>query len=59
MIVTKTGVLPEDKIYSVVCVNCKTEFEFKQSEASVMNDRNEIVLLVSCPVCNKNATVMR
>lgn len=57
MKIIKIGTVPQDKIYQSTCNQCKTEFEFKQSEGRMTNDRNEMVLLVECPVCKKTLGV--
>lgn len=57
MRIISKGSLPQDKVYQSVCNQCKTVFEFKQSEGRMTNDRNEMVLLVDCPVCKKTLGV--
>ncbi|PIL90767.1 hypothetical protein CA950_15475 [Acinetobacter pittii] len=51
--VIKTGKLPEDTIHEITCHNCKSDLEFKESEARIFNHRNEINLVITCPVCKK------
>lgn len=53
MKVLKRGELPEDKIHNIICHNCKSELEFYEKEARLVNDRNEICLVVTCPVCKQ------
>ncbi len=53
MEIIKRGTLPSEKMHTTTCGNCKTEFRFMEHEAQIMNDRNEICLVVKCPVCRK------
>lgn len=57
MRIINKGELPQDKLYQTTCNQCKTEFEFKRSEGKMVNDRNELVLLIDCPVCKKTLGV--
>jgi len=53
MKILKTGVIPGSLPIQVTCLHCKTKFEFMESEARVVHDRNDTCLVVSCPMCNR------
>lgn len=58
MKIIKQGTLPEDKIYSCTCWQCKAEFEFMAKEGEVKPDyRNGSYIAIACPVCNKSSSV--
>lgn len=47
----------KEKIYRSTCRECGSKLEFTQNDGHVMNDRNELVLLVKCPVCSAQICV--
>jgi len=49
MKILKTGVLPEDRIYTIVCQTCHTWIEFNQKEGKT--DGSEI--RVKCSFCKR------
>ena len=54
MNIIKQGVIPPEQNYEVTCGNCKTEFEFIESEGSwVCGNDEESTLSVKCPLCGK------
>lgn len=53
MKVISRGVPPDSLNYRTSCNECNSVLEFKKSEARVVNDRNETVYVVKCPVCTK------
>lgn len=53
MQVIKRGIPPESLSYRATCGHCRSELEFKKSEAQVKSDRNETVYVLKCPVCSK------
>mgnify|MGYP003600219204 FL=1 len=53
MKVVSRGTLPELQQYTATCSNCRSVLEFQKNEARVVNDRNEIVYVLTCPVCSK------
>lgn len=44
---------PEDRTYRNFCSHCKSLLEFKASDAASIMDRNEAVLVITCPVCKR------
>ena len=57
MKIIERGELPQNKIYQAECHRCKTTFEFEKHEARPFNDRNEMVLVINCPVCKHTLSV--
>nr|WP_314367276.1 hypothetical protein [uncultured Acinetobacter sp.] len=53
MQVIKRGIPPESLNYRASCNGCHSVLEFKKGEARAVNDRNETVYVVKCPVCTK------
>lgn len=53
MEIIKRGTLPSEKAHTTICGSCKTEFKFMEREARIVNDRNDICLVVECPICDK------
>lgn len=56
MKVLKRGTKKE-KVYRATCRGCGSKLEFTQADGRVINDRNEMILLVSCPECNQQISV--
>lgn len=54
MRVIKQGVDPESIPIQAECMHCKTVVEFKKPEARQSLDRNQLLLIVKCPVCNRD-----
>lgn len=54
MKIIKKGQHPSQTIHKAKCGGCKTEIEFIQSEARTVTDRNEVCLVVVCPVCGRD-----
>ena len=53
MRIIKSGIKPSERLYQVTCTTCKTEFEFKQSEATFYDDQREgSYYSIKCPICN-------
>lgn len=59
MRIVEQGQLPEDKLYTATCTNCRTKFEFTCKEATETMDRNVILLKVNCPLCKRVAMVAK
>ena len=57
MKIIKRGELPKNKVYQLVCHQCKTLFEFEKHEAQLFNDRGDMVLVINCPVCKNTLSV--
>ena len=57
MKIIKQGELPKNKVYQLVCHQCKTIFEFEKHEAQLFNDRGDMVLVIDCPVCKRTLSV--
>lgn len=57
MRIISKGILPKDKTYTTTCNKCKTMYEFTQSDGTLMNDRNELIVCINCPVCKSSAAV--
>lgn len=51
--VIKRGILPEETVHEITCQNCKSDLEFKESEARISSYLNEINLVINCPVCKR------
>lgn len=45
------------KKYQTVCRKCTSTLEFDRDDGLVLNDRNELVLKVVCPVCSSDIYV--
>lgn len=57
MRVIKQGQLPEEKLYTITCFNCKTQFEFARKEAQYQSDwRDGDFLRIDCPLCKNSCT---
>ena len=57
MRILREGKRPENKLYQVECRECKTEFEFVRSEATLTFDnRDGDFLTIGCPLCGKPVT---
>lgn len=57
MRIIKQGIPPSERLYVRTCYTCKTEFEFKQSEAKLeMDVRDGNYLRINCPVCGNMIT---
>ena len=55
MRIIKQGVIPPEQCYSTTCNNCKTEFEFYESEGRwVCGSNVDSTLSVGCPFCGKS-----
>lgn len=54
MKIINRGVPPSEKPYTSKCGHCKTEIEFVESEARIVDDRGDTCLVVECPVCRKD-----
>lgn len=58
MRIIKQGVIPQEKYYQTTCNNCKTEFEFGESEGIwVCGSREDSTLQVTCPFCIKSVSL--
>lgn len=55
MKIISQGSLPEDEVYVVTCMNCKTRFEFEREEGEYIlgDQRNESMIKVACPLCKQ------
>lgn len=53
MKVVSRGIPPDSQEYTATCSSCRSVLEFKKNEARVTSDRNEMVYVLICPVCNK------
>ena len=53
MKIVSRGIPPELQQYTATCSNCHSVLEFQKSEARAVSDRNELVYVLNCPVCNK------
>lgn len=52
--VIKQGALPEFLIHTAECYNCKTEYEFTQNDAKLINVRLlGPKFVTTCPLCQK------
>lgn len=55
MKIIKMGQMPEDKYYETTCNDCKTEFEFYESEGRwVCGSQESSILSINCPLCQKD-----
>lgn len=57
MRIIRRGTPPEEQLINTTCTNCNTEFEFYKKEARLETDRNEILLVIECPICNKQCWI--
>lgn len=57
MKIISRGVVPQDRQFRKECNSCHTIFEFSRKDGDLQNDRNEIVLVVRCPVCTTACSV--
>lgn len=56
--IVKRGELPEKKIYSTLCRNCKTEFTFAREDAKQRTaEYNSTELVIDCPLCKQQCWV--
>lgn len=55
--IIKRGTPPGEKRYETDCNNCGTKFSFLRSDATQKPDRNEMVLVIGCPVCGRTVGV--
>jgi len=52
------GVLPEEKIITVKCPNCKCQFTFNPPDAKLEFDqRDGDYYAINCPTCGRRCTV--
>lgn len=57
MEIIKKGELPAEKLYTLTCRYCSTEFRFKQGEAKRISDqRDGNYLSINCPLCHRQCT---
>ncbi len=50
------GKLPEEIVYKATCGNCKTHFEFNETDAKVTHDqRDGSFMTIRCPLCQKES----
>lgn len=54
MKVVSRGIPPELQQYTTTCSNCRSVLEFQKNEARMVNDRNETVYVLNCPVCRND-----
>ena len=55
MRVIKSGKRPKDKLKKMKCIECKTVFQFRMSEAeSVLDDRDGDYYRINCPMCKED-----
>ena len=55
--IIKRGNIPGAAVHVLTCRNCKTEFQFSQSDAEMVTDwRDGDYLKINCPVCGRTCT---
>ncbi|KQE85291.1 hypothetical protein APB94_17510 [Acinetobacter lactucae] len=52
MKIISRGTPPELQNYRTNCNKCHSFLEFQKSDARVVDDRNETVYVITCPVCS-------
>ncbi len=52
MKIISRGKPPELLNYRTNCNKCHSVLEFQKSDARAVNDRNETVYVITCPVCS-------
>ena len=53
MKVISRGIPPQNQTYTATCRDCLSVLEFQKNEARVVDDRNETIYVITCPVCSK------
>ena len=41
------------------CRNCNSVLEFQENEAKIINDRNELCMVVNCPICQNDIYIAK
>lgn len=54
MKVISRGIPPESQKYTTTCRDCHSVLEFQKKEARIVDDRNETVYVLNCPVCRND-----
>jgi hypothetical protein len=55
MKIIERGVIPAEREWKFLCVNCRTRFECQENEGEYITDqRDGDTVRVECPVCNRD-----
>lgn len=51
--------IPKNTTHQTQCRHCNSVLEFQESEAKMINDRNEICMVVNCPICQNDIYITK